>query len=257
MRLRLELDLTDLDNPAREAARILRYWTVAVGEIDLEKTAGYALLDSEQREIGRLAIADGGADGEVKTWFQEYLRSMHRALLYKLDDLGERDARWPMTPTGTNVLGVVKHVASVEVGYLGEVMGRPFPEPMPWFDDEHDADLWATEQETIGSVRAFAERAWAHADATVSELDLHARGFVPWWLIGDVTLGRILVHVALEVSQHLGQLDVVRELIDGRVGADAQDSNQVWRDPERWSNHVDRLKRMAESAGRAAGDGAP
>ena len=41
-----------------------------------------------------------------------------------------------MTPTGTSLLGLVKHVATVEIGYLGACVGRPWPEPIPWANDE-------------------------------------------------------------------------------------------------------------------------
>ena len=52
-------------------------------------------------------------------------------LLWKLDGLSAYDARRPMTATGTNVLGVIKHVAGTEAEYLGRVFGRLFPEPLP------------------------------------------------------------------------------------------------------------------------------
>lgn len=55
----------------------------------------------------------------------KYLRARRGELLAKLDGLDEYDIRRPMTPTGTNLLGLVKHVASVELGYFGEVFGRP------------------------------------------------------------------------------------------------------------------------------------
>ena len=61
----------------------------------------------------------------------------HPELRFRSTDirLGEYDRRRPLTPTGTNLLGLVKHVASVEAGYLGDVFGRPSPESLPWFDD--------------------------------------------------------------------------------------------------------------------------
>jgi hypothetical protein len=52
-------------------------------------------------------------------------RAAREALVWKLDGLSEYDARRPMVPTGTNLLGLVKHVASVEAGYFGETFDRP------------------------------------------------------------------------------------------------------------------------------------
>ena len=58
------------------------------------------------------------------------------ALPWKLDGLSEYDIRRPLTPTGTNLLGLVKHVASVELGYFGDTFGRPSGEPLPWLAPE-------------------------------------------------------------------------------------------------------------------------
>ncbi|NEE26132.1 DUF664 domain-containing protein, partial [Streptomyces sp. SID7982] len=49
-----------------------------------------------------------------------YLQNARDALLWKLDGLSEYDIRRPLTPTGTNLLGLVKHVAGIELGYLGD-----------------------------------------------------------------------------------------------------------------------------------------
>ena len=81
---------------------------------------------------------------DPKDDLRRYLQRGREALLWKLDGLSEYDVRRPLVPTGTNLLGLVKHVASVESGYLGETFGRPFPEALPWLDDgaEANADMW-------------------------------------------------------------------------------------------------------------------
>ena len=79
-----------------------------------------------------------------------YLQAGRAAVLWKLDGLGEYDVRRPLVPTGTNLLGLVKHLAIVEASYFGAVFDRPFPEPLPWWDDdaEPNADMWATPEES-------------------------------------------------------------------------------------------------------------
>jgi hypothetical protein len=67
-----------------------------------------------------------------------YLQEARDALLWKLEGLSEYDIRRPMTPTGTNLLGLVKHCAGIELGYLGETFARPSGEPLPWLDDGAD-----------------------------------------------------------------------------------------------------------------------
>ena len=86
----------------------------------------------------------------MKADLHHYLQVGRDALVWKLDGLSEYEIRRPTTPTGTNLLGIVKHVASVEAGYLGEIFGRTFPDPLPWFDEgaEPNADMWATAEES-------------------------------------------------------------------------------------------------------------
>lgn len=156
-----------------------------------------------------------------KDTLQRYLQRGREALLTKLDGVSEYDARRPLVPTGTNLLGIVKHVASVESGYLGEVFGRPFPEPLPWFEEgaEPNADMWATAEESRDGITELYRPVWAHSDATIGALGLDARGSVPWWGDrGSVTLHQILVHLIDETARHAGHADIIRELIDGVVG---------------------------------------
>ncbi|MER6993054.1 DinB family protein [Saccharopolyspora hirsuta] len=184
-----------------------------------------------------------------------YLKAGREALLWKLDGLSEYDPRRPLTPTGTNLLGLVKHVASMEAGYFGVVFDRPFPEPMPWLADgaEINADMWATADQSREWVVDFYRRAWAHSDATIDALDLDAPGSVPWWRADkkEVTLHRILVHVIAETDRHAGHADVVRELIDGEVGMTSGNDNVPPADEAWWKAYRARLERVAEEAGQA------
>ena len=105
-------------------------------------------------------------------------------MLWKLDGLSEYDARRPLTPTGTNVLGVIKHLAYVEAGYFGDTFGRPFPEPT--YPEDFDAmdphlDLWATAEESREDIVGLYARTWAHAQETAAAGDVDTVGRVPWW----------------------------------------------------------------------------
>jgi hypothetical protein len=64
-----------------------------------------------------------------------YLRGARDAVLRKLDGLDEYDVRRPLVATGTNLLGLVKHLATVEWGHFGAAFGRPFEESLPWVND--------------------------------------------------------------------------------------------------------------------------
>lgn len=192
-------------------------------------------------------------DSTAKADLQRYLQQGRDALLWKLEGLSEYDVRRPMTRTGTNLLGIVKHVASCEVGYFGDTFGRPFPRPLPWFADdaEPNADLWATPEESRSEVINLYRDAWTHSDATIASLDLESPGQVPWWPEErrTVTLHRILVHMCVETHRHAGHSDVVRELVDGTVGLRADNSNLPDGDEAWWTAYRDRLEQAARSAG--------
>ncbi|MGW3290009.1 DinB family protein [Streptomyces sp. NPDC001002] len=177
------------------------------------------------------------------------LRRDREALLWKLDGVSEYDARRPLTATGTNLLGLVKHVASVEARYFGEVFDRPSPEPLPrWQDYDGNSDLWAAEDETRDQIIAFYRRTWEHSDATINELSLDAPGHVPWWSepSPNTNLFAIVVHVLGETIRHTGHADILREGLDGRTGMRAEYEARI--DEEARAAYRAKIERAARSA---------
>lgn len=181
-----------------------------------------------------------------------YLQSARDALLWKLEGLSEYDVRRPLTPTGTNLLGLVKHVASVELGYLGDTFRRPSGVPLPWLDEgaEINADMWATADESREFVVDLYRRAWAHADATIDALPLDTVGRVPWWPDGkdEVTLHHAVVRVIADTQRHAGHADILRELIDGAVGMREDNTGMPPGDSAWWEDYRARLERAAREA---------
>ncbi|HEY2552488.1 MAG TPA: DinB family protein [Streptosporangiaceae bacterium] len=191
---------------------------------------------------------------DPKEDLQRYLQATADALLWKLDGLSEYDIRRPLTPTGTNLLGLVKHVGSVVLGYFGDCFGRP-REELAWDapDAGVNADMWAAPGESRELITGLYRRAWAFADKTISELPLDAIGHVPWWPpdSNEVTLHRIMVHVLQELARHAGHADIVRELIDGTAGLREVSSSMPEQDEAWWTDYRDRLERAASEAGQA------
>ncbi len=179
-----------------------------------------------------------------------YLQQGREVLLWKLDGVSEYDVRRPLVPSATNLLGIVKHVAAVEAGYLGDVFGRPFPEELPWAEDDAEpgADMWATPDESRESITDLYRRVWAHSDDTITTLDLDAIGFVPWWPADRQrpSLHRVLVHLIAETQRHAGHADIVRELIDGAIGHRADVSNLDERMD--WEAHYALVEQAARDA---------
>jgi hypothetical protein len=204
---------------------------------------------------------------DEKADLKRYLQAARAAMLWKLDGLSDYDIRRPLTPTGTNLLGVIKHLATVETGYFGDVFGRPFGEKLAWVHDDLDsesfdelspdvlmADMWVTADESRDQITGLYQRVWAHSDATIDALPLDAIGQVPWWPVPhkDATLHRLLVHMIAETHRHAGHADIVRELIDGAAGLREDGSNlpepadQAW-----WESYRLTLERVAREASQA------
>ncbi|HEY3714494.1 MAG TPA: DinB family protein [Jatrophihabitantaceae bacterium] len=140
----------------------------------------------------------------------------HRDIvLWKLDGLDDEQLRRPMVPSGTNLIGLVKHLARVEYGWFCETFGRP-SEAVPFDPDDPEADMRAAPGETTADIVAYYGRARAASDAVINELDLDAHGTA--WSGETVSLRWVLIHMIEDTLRHTGHLDIVRELIDGRTG---------------------------------------
>jgi hypothetical protein len=189
-------------------------------------------------------------DEFAKDYLHNDLREIREAVLWKLDGLSEYDIRRPLTPTGTNLLGLIKHLATWEARYFGDVFDRPFPEPLPRWDDEaaSGTDLWVTEHETRDEIIDFYRRVSEHSDATINALPIDAPGYVPWWPRPDVKLFNILVHILSETHRHAGHADILREQLDGAVGASPQYASLPEYDAAGWENHRAKIERAAKAA---------
>jgi hypothetical protein len=186
-------------------------------------------------------------DERAKGFMYDELRDLRKAVVWKLEGLSEYDVRRPLTVSGTNLLGLVKHLTLWESRYLGEVFARPFPEALPRWDDktQRGADMWATEHETRSGIIDRYHRVWDHSDATIAALPLDAPGHAPWWPSPDVTLFNILVHLLQETSRHAGHADILREHLDGSTGTIPSRANSS---PSSWEPRRTQIQQAAEAA---------
>ena len=193
-------------------------------------------------------MSDAAAE-TAKRHLHQCLRWARDEVLPKLEGLDEYAVRRPMTPTGLNLLGLVKHLAFYEASYFGFVFGRPFPDPIPAVDESfrNEDMMCVPASETREQVVEGYRKACRHADETIEALAFDAVGRVPWWGDRDVPLFNVIAHMLGETRQHLGHLDLIREQLDGRVGEDVEALS-----PEAAADAV-RLWRRTEKAARVAG----
>ena len=184
-----------------------------------------------------------------------YLQESREAVVGSLDGLSEYDVRRPLVPSGTNLLGLVKHLTGIELGYLGACVGRPSPVTLPWADDGsvwESADMWATADQSREYLLGLYRRAWRHSDESLDSIPLDAPASVAWWSEGQraTTFGHLVARVLAETAQHAGHCDIVRELIDGRAGRDSSGiGDEQW-----WESYVARVQAAADAHREDAAD---
>lgn len=192
-------------------------------------------------------------DDAMKTILKNHLQTSRNDLMWKLEGLSERDLRMPQTATGLNLLGVVKHMAQVEIGYFGDTFDRHWPNrdeviAIDRFETDPQADWYATETESADYVLGLYRRVWVFADETIDTHALDAQGTVPHWQPekAAVSLQQIMVHVLVDLTRHLGQADIVRESIDGQVGLNPRNPNMP--EGQDWVAYLAELRTLADNA---------
>jgi uncharacterized damage-inducible protein DinB len=154
-----------------------------------------------------------------KEMLESYL-DFHRAtLLWKIDGVSDEDLRRPMVPSGTNLLGMVKHLAWVERGWFQETFaGEQIPAP-PWTDEDPDADFRVEPQETTRQIIELYKEACDRSRAvTRAARSLDQEAANPSRRRKGVTLRWIMLHMIEETARHNGHADILREMIDGATG---------------------------------------
>jgi hypothetical protein len=117
---------------------------------------------------------------DLKSRLHNSLRSARQTNLSKLEGLTEYDLRRPLTPTGSNLLGILRHLGGIEHAYLCETFGRPLPPPpLPegWEDELwHNGDMWVRSTESSAAIVTWYHEACEQADHTIQLLDLDRLG---------------------------------------------------------------------------------
>jgi uncharacterized damage-inducible protein DinB len=161
--------------------------------------------------------------GDEKVSLHTSLDRHRDVVLWKVEGLDDELLRRPMTPSGTSLLGLVKHLGAVEYSWFCETFGRE-TEPLPFDDDDPDADLRVTPTESASDIIAFYRRARAAADDVIDQHDVDDLGTA--WFGDQVSLRWVLIHMIEETARHAGHMDILRELIDGATGDHREYANQ-------------------------------
>ncbi len=189
---------------------------------------------------------------DLKDHLATYLNNSREALLWKAQGLSDREATRPLVPTGTNILGLLQHLAFVEYGYFVQCLG--FTVRDDYYarleaDPDISADMWVSAEVPCAEVPAFYRRAIEAANRNIAALSLDAPATVPWWSEDrrHTTLGRLMLHMNVETARHAGHADIVRELIDGYTGMRRDNDNMPPHDGPAWKQLHEKILRASES----------
>ncbi|HWS46950.1 MAG TPA: DinB family protein [Acidimicrobiia bacterium] len=156
-----------------------------------------------------------GGRAEERAMLNGFLDWYRAVVDRKVEGLPLEDATRVGTPTGLSPLGVVAHLAAVEVGWFDETFAGLEVDPI-W--DDHGA-FRLHDDDTVESVLAEYRRACERSREVVAAApSLNDLGVRSDEYRGQVSLRWILVHMIEETARHAGHLDIMREAIDGRTG---------------------------------------
>ena len=170
-------------------------------------------------ESGRTPRPDPPMTDDERTSLRGWLDYHRATLAWKCDGLDDEELRQcSMPPSTLSLLGLVRHMAEVERHWLRRVVGGETVRHVwseEWdFQAAYDAS-GCTREEAFTAWRAEVEQA-RRVEAQVPSLDTTFD--VPAW-DGDVSLRTILLHLVHEYARHNGHADLLREGVDGTVGA--------------------------------------
>lgn len=158
--------------------------------------------------------------GDERDTLRAYLDYHRATLAMKCEGLTDEELRRsPMPPSTLSLLALVRHMAEVERAWFRRVF-EDGEAPMVWSDELFD---FQAAYDASASTRAEAFAVWqAEVEASrriesgIGSLD--DTGYQPRWE-KKVALRMVMVHVLLEYARHNGHADLLREGIDGVVGA--------------------------------------
>ena len=156
--------------------------------------------------------------GDERDTLAGFLDFQRATLLWKLDGLDDEQVRRAMVPSGTSLLGIVKHLAYVERSWFqGVWAGQEVS--LPWTAEDPDADWRIEPNETTGQVVALYDgecersREIVAKASSLDEVVQHPRR-TEW----SMSRRWILTHMIEETARHVGHADILREQLDGATG---------------------------------------
>ena len=154
----------------------------------------------------------GGNEKDVLTGFLDY----YRGLVVEIGTGLPREQLVTSTvPSGTTLLGLVKHLTLVEDSWFSHRFGGE-PQRFPWDESDPNSDFRIEEHEDAAPIIAAYNAECERSRQTTAGASLDDTARHPDY--DGYTLRWIIVHMIEEIARHCGHADIIREQLDGRTG---------------------------------------
>ncbi|GAA2149108.1 DinB family protein [Actinomadura napierensis] len=151
-------------------------------------------------------------NADERTTLLTFLHYLRDAVVAKASGVPEEAARTPGVPSGTSLLGLVKHLTRTELNwFVWAYEGAD----TPLLDDGEPPLPGETAADIVAGYRAAAERSDAIAAACP---DLDRPGARSLRETPPPSMRWLLVHMIEETARHAGHADILREHLDGSTG---------------------------------------
>jgi uncharacterized damage-inducible protein DinB len=151
-----------------------------------------------------------------------YLAQQRDGIRYAAHGLTEVQARLTPAASSLSIGGLIKHVATMERGWIDMVLQRQHPIAQPEAASRYEEGFRLLPHETLAAALAAYAAVARDTESVVRAIpDLHHAVPVPKgvpWFPADVeawTVRWVLLHLIEETARHAGHADIIRESIDG------------------------------------------
>jgi len=162
------------------------------------------------------AVPPPSGTGGERAVLEGFLEQYRTIVVRKAAGLDEEPSRRRLVGSLTTVAGLVKHLRWVEQAWFVEVLeGNPRPD---WRDTDPDWQFRLGPDDNLTALISDYQAACERSRRIAVTHDLDDTGTHP--RLGVVSLRWIYAHMIEELARHGGQLDILREQLDGEVGFD-------------------------------------
>jgi len=162
----------------------------------------------------RRGVVEPALRGDELTVLLGFLNRQRQLVAWKVRDVPDGQLRSVSTPSGFTLHGVVRHLTNVDRSWIRDVFAAEPDLPFDWTDADPDGEWHVPDGVTMAELLADYAAEAVRCDAVVlaaDSLDVVAAQ-------GGFSLRWIVLHLIEETARHLGQIDVLREQVDGAVG---------------------------------------